>query len=135
MSTYGRNVPSPVKRGVSDALQRLYTERSYLKWDSESRGFRFADVLQVVHPKTDTGSRNDLYRYILNDRYQDTAEIPESLVTLQARRDLMAVPVADRRSATAGQLQEAGMTWESLAGWLQGPMDAAAWESAIPSMG
>lgn len=27
------------------------------------------------------------------------------------------------------------MTWEALAGWLQGPMDAAAWEAVIPSMG
>jgi hypothetical protein len=27
------------------------------------------------------------------------------------------------------------MTWEALAGWLQGPMDAAAWEAIIPSMG
>lgn len=27
------------------------------------------------------------------------------------------------------------MTWEVLAGRLQGPMDAAAWEAAIPSMG
>jgi hypothetical protein len=27
------------------------------------------------------------------------------------------------------------MTWESLSGWLQGPMDAKAWEAIIPSMG
>ncbi|MFE0776872.1 TROVE domain-containing protein [Streptomyces sp. NPDC058861] len=27
------------------------------------------------------------------------------------------------------------MTWEALAGWLQGPMDATAWEAVIPSMG
>ncbi|MET9731017.1 TROVE domain-containing protein [Streptomyces sp. NPDC006458] len=27
------------------------------------------------------------------------------------------------------------MTWESLAGWLLGPMDAAAWEAIIRSMG
>ncbi|WP_449063091.1 TROVE domain-containing protein [Planomonospora algeriensis] len=27
------------------------------------------------------------------------------------------------------------MTWEALAGWLQGPMDAAAWQAVIPSMG
>lgn len=27
------------------------------------------------------------------------------------------------------------MTWEAVAGWLQGPMDAAAWEAVIPSMG
>ena len=27
------------------------------------------------------------------------------------------------------------MTWEALSGWLQGPMDAKAWEAVIPSMG
>jgi hypothetical protein len=27
------------------------------------------------------------------------------------------------------------MTWEALAGWLQGPMDKEAWEAVIPSMG
>jgi hypothetical protein len=27
------------------------------------------------------------------------------------------------------------MTWEALAGWLQGPMDREAWEAVIPSMG
>jgi hypothetical protein len=133
-ATHGRNIPSCVKRGISDALSRLYSERSFLKWDSESRGFRFADVIQLAHPKAD-GWRNDLYKYVLNQRYQDAAEIPETLATIRARAALMAVPVTERRTVTAGQLAEAGMTWESLAGWLQGPMDAAAWESAIPSMG
>ncbi|WP_245783079.1 MULTISPECIES: TROVE domain-containing protein [Amycolatopsis] len=32
-------------------------------------------------------------------------------------------------------LAEAGMTWESVAGWLQGPITAAAWEALVPSMG
>ncbi|HEU5110050.1 MAG TPA: TROVE domain-containing protein, partial [Micromonosporaceae bacterium] len=32
-------------------------------------------------------------------------------------------------------LAAAGMTWEALAGWLGGPMDAAAWSAVIPSMG
>jgi hypothetical protein len=32
-------------------------------------------------------------------------------------------------------LASAGMTWESLAGWLQGPMDAVAWEAVLPAMG
>ena len=35
----------------------------------------------------------------------------------------------------AERLAGAGMTWEALAGWLQGPMDKAAWEAVIPSMG
>ena len=133
-NTHGRNIPQPVKRGISDALARLYTERAYLKWDSESRGYRFADVIQLTHPKVQ-GWRNDLYKYILDQRYQDAAEIPETLATIRARAELMTVPIDERRSITSGQLAEAGMTWESLAGWLQGPMDAAAWESAIPSMG
>ena len=52
----------------------------------------------------------------------------------------MALPVAERRAVLAGdgaaeRLRAAGMTWEALAGWLQGPMDAAAWEAVIPSMG
>jgi hypothetical protein len=33
------------------------------------------------------------------------------------------------------RLAAAGVTWEALAGWLQGPMDKAAWEAIIPSMG
>ena len=35
----------------------------------------------------------------------------------------------------AERLADAGITWEALAGWLQGPMDKAAWEAVIPSMG
>jgi hypothetical protein len=27
------------------------------------------------------------------------------------------------------------MTWEAMSGWLEGPMDAAAWQAVIPSMG
>jgi hypothetical protein len=49
----------------------------------------------------------------------------------------MALPVAERRAVLADpeRLAAAGMTWEALAGWLQGPLDAAAWQAVIPSMG
>lgn len=132
---HGRNIPSPVKRGISDALQRLYTERSYLKWDSEAKGWRYADVLQYVHPEPKAEWQSVLFKHVLNERYAPGGEIPELLGTLRARAALMATPVEERSNVTAGQLAEAGMTWESLAGWLQGPMDAKAWEAAIPSMG
>ncbi|GAA3507537.1 hypothetical protein FHR32_001109 [Streptosporangium album] len=52
---------------------------------------------------------------------------------LAARAELMALPV-DRRCAVLAdpdRLRAAGMTWESPAGWLQGPMDAAAWEAVL----
>jgi hypothetical protein len=35
-ATYGRAVPKPVKRGIADAVARLYTQRSLLKYDTAS---------------------------------------------------------------------------------------------------
>ncbi|MBH1938868.1 TROVE domain-containing protein [Streptomyces sp. AV19] len=142
-SMYGRNVPKPVKRGIADALRRLYTGRNLLKYDTASRGYRFGDVLNLVHPTPDPGKpwQGDLFRYALDRRHNpDSARPLASDRVLTAHHALMAVPVAERRALVtgpggAGRLAEAGMTWEALAGWLQGPMDAAAWEAVIPSMG
>ncbi|MEU1823089.1 TROVE domain-containing protein [Streptomyces abikoensis] len=142
-STYGRNVPKPVKRGIADAVRRLYTGRNLLKYDTASKGYRFGDVLNLVHPTPhpDKPWQSDLFQYALDRRHNpDTATPPTTDRTLTAHRALMAVPVAERRALVAGpggaeRLAEAGITWEALAGWLQGPMDAAAWEAVIPSMG
>jgi hypothetical protein len=49
-SRYGRAVPKPVKRGIADAVARLYDERAFLRYDSDARGFRFGDVIDLVHP-------------------------------------------------------------------------------------
>src|SRR5690606_7218412 len=46
-----------------------------------------------------------------------------------------AIVTQGRPEAVAATLADAGMTWEALAGWLQGPMDARAWEAVIPAMG
>ena len=137
VSQFGRAIPKPVKRGISDACQRLFTEKNYLKYDSDSKAYRWADILQLVHAEAKGPAQNTLYKHILNDRYNQDAKTYrwDGLPMLAAHADLLALPVEERRSVTAGQLAEAGMTWESLAGWLQGPMDAAAWEKIIPSMG
>lgn len=133
-------IPMPVKRGIADAVQRLYTERNYLKWDSASKGYRFADVIDLVHPKARDARQAALYKHILDRRHGRAKEIPVSLPVLRAHAELMEIPVADRREVlrrpdAAGVLNRAGMTWESLAGWLQGPMDAMAWSAIIPNMG
>lgn len=49
----------------------------------------------------------------------------------------MSMPIELRRAVldVPEALYDAGMTWESVAGWLQGPMDAKAWEALIPNMG
>ncbi|MEU9096304.1 TROVE domain-containing protein [Streptomyces sp. NPDC048361] len=142
-STYGRTVPKPVKRGIADAIRRLYSGKSLLKYDTASKGYRFGDILNLVHaaPDPDKPWQGELFRYALDRRHNPaTAQPPAGDRVLTAHRALMAVPVEERRAVVrapdgAQRLAEAGLTWEALAGWLQGPMDKEAWEAVIPSMG
>ncbi|MFI0479951.1 TROVE domain-containing protein [Actinomadura sp. 9N215] len=145
LAAYGRAVPKPVKRGIGDAVLRLGTEFNYVKWGSESRGVAFADVLNLTHPGDRKGSaqrlqgpwQHDLFGYAVKHRHQPDAPIPASLETLSRRDALLSMPVDERRRVLEDPdlLRRAGFTWEALAGWLQGPMDAAAWHAVIPSMG
>ncbi|MFI6450386.1 TROVE domain-containing protein [Streptosporangium amethystogenes] len=138
-SRYGRSIPKPVKRGVADAVARLYTERALLKYDTDAHGWRFGDVIDLVHPTPDPARpwQGELFKHALDRRHHRDERIPAALGTLTARAELMALPVDLRRAVLGdpGRLRAAGMTWESLAGWLQGPMDAAAWEAVLDSMG
>nr|WP_051845252.1 TROVE domain-containing protein [Streptomyces globisporus] len=143
VSTYGRNVPQPVKRGVADGVRRLYTSRSLLKYDTASKGFRFGDVLNLVHASPDPAKpwQGALFRYALDRRHHPERAVPPvSDPLLTARRALMETAADERRAVVTGpdgpaRLAAAGMTWEALAGWLHGPMDAAVWEAVIPAMG
>ncbi|MFE7772594.1 TROVE domain-containing protein [Streptomyces sp. NPDC057445] len=142
-SRYGRRLPQPVKRGVADAVRRLYTGRALLKYDTGSRGFRFGDVLELTHaaPAPDRPWQGELFRYALDRRHHpDRAAPPAGEPLLTAHDALMSVPADERYDLVTGadggeRLAAAGMTWEALAGWLHGPLDAAVWEAVIPSMG
>ncbi|MFI6097169.1 TROVE domain-containing protein [Lentzea sp. NPDC051213] len=138
--TNGRRVPKPIKRGIADAVARLYDERAAVKWDSDARGFKMADVLNLVHPSPRAGWQGDLFEYVLDRRRDGDAAVPESLRVITARRELMAWPVEERRALferpdAADVLRRVGMTWESVAGWLQGPLTKEVWEALAPSMG
>jgi hypothetical protein len=139
-ANYGRKLPKPVKRGIADAARRLYGERSYLKWDSDARGIRFADVIQLTHPDPDGAQViEDLYHYVIGRRLgvEDLA-IPETLPTLRANvafKQYTGTDI-DRMAADgslSGALADAGMTWEALSSF--GAWTAARWEAMIPSMG
>ncbi|MEV7091460.1 TROVE domain-containing protein [Amycolatopsis sp. NPDC051045] len=139
-SVHGRAVPKPVKRGVADAAAKLYDERSFVKWDSAARAFRFADVLELTHPAKRDDAQGELFRHILDERHHRGNAVPDCLATLRMRRELLSWDAGRRRElfsrpGAAGVLRVAGMTWESVAGWLQGPLDARVWEALIPSMG
>ncbi|MFD5324167.1 TROVE domain-containing protein [Streptomyces sp. NPDC127092] len=138
---YGRRLPQPLRRGVADAVRRLYTGRALLKYDTGARAFRFGDVLELTHPAPAHPRQGELFRYALDRRHRpDRAVPPAGDALLVAHHALLAVPVAERYALVTGaggaeRLRDAGMTWESVAGWLQGPLDAAVWEALIPSMG
>lgn len=147
MARYGRKMPIGFKRGVADGVLRLYTERALLKYDTAEAAVRFGDVIELVQPRyagRAYGTWKDaLYRHAIERRHgRDDPErnaVPERLATIRRYQAMMAVPVGERRAfvrtpEAAQVIRGAGVTWEALAGWLQGPMDAAAWEAMIPSM-
>jgi TROVE domain-containing protein len=133
---HGKRFPQPLKRGVADAVVRLYTEWAALKYDGLSRAWRMGDVVDLVHPEPKDEAQSVLFRHLLDRRHDRPAE-RTGLPVIDAAMALEALPVEGRRAVLdrPEALGEAGMTWERLSGWLQGPMDAQAWEAAIPSMG
>ena len=140
-SKYGKNFPAFLKKGVADGARALYNEYSLLKYDTESKGYRFADVIQLSHAKAKDNVQNALFQHALDRRYGNVNGVPEELEMITKRALLMSEVDKDEkralvRSGQVSQLfKEAGMTWEALSGWLQGPMDKEAWEAVIPSMG
>jgi hypothetical protein len=141
MHQYGRKVPKPVKRGVADAVQRLYNERSLLKYDTASHGVRFGDVLNLVHaePSPDKPWQGELFKYSLDRRHNpDTAVPHEALRTVVANRSFRErVQDAPYLAYSPEALNEAALTWEdalSLSGQL-GIDKQRVWEAMIPSMG
>ena len=140
---YGRNIPASVKKGVADGAKRLYNEYGLLKYDTDSKGFRFADVIQLTHVKAGSTTQNALFKYALDRRYGNDIAFAEhnyELDMISTRANLMSAPVEKRKALIGTQagmqtLSRAGMTWEALSGWLQGPMDAQAWTAVAPNMG
>ena len=140
LATKGRNLPMPVKRGVADAVSRVYTERAALRYDGLSRQLRMADVIELTHPSPRDDRQSALFRYLLDRRHHDDAvEDSAVLPVLAAAAALDAVTAGERRAALRARgpaiFAEAGFSWERLSGWLPGGMDAEAWEAVIPSMG
>jgi hypothetical protein len=140
MANHGRSLPMAVKRGVADAVRRLYNERAALRYDGLSRQLRMADVIELTHPAPAGDRQSALFRYLLDRRHHDDAVAdPEILPMLAAAAALEAVPADQRRWVLRDRgraaLADAGFSWERLSGWLPGGMDAEVWEAVIPSMG
>jgi hypothetical protein len=121
-ATYGGQLPRPLKRGIAMAIVRLYTERSALAWDTETKAFRFARVLDLTHPTHEeivefANSRNrdadeatraplrteyfiqqkrTLFNYLHARMRGRAIETPPDLKMIAAREALFAIPPSER---------------------------------------
>jgi hypothetical protein len=141
-SNYGKPIPAAVRRGARDAAERLYTEFTAGKYDGVSRSWRMGDITMLTHPRPANVWQSHLFNHVVGKRLGKDELVFPDLELLAKRANLEAIPVAERRSWLASSpaevseaISESGMPWEAFAGWIQGPMDKAAWEACIPSMG
>lgn len=138
MANYGRVMPKPIKRGIADAVARLYTQRNALKYDTDSKGVRFGDVLELTHAAPVSPEQIDLFGWLVTrGKKRREVAIPDSLTMIVAnealRRQAASTPQLLLHSA---RLRHAGMTWEaarSLAGRHVSARDM--WQALIPNMG
>lgn len=137
-SNYGRAVPKPIKRGVADALGRLYTERNALKWDTKSHGYRFGQVLELVHAAPATYEQGVLFKHLVDRGHGRTPlSIPSSLTMLHANQALRERAAKHPEALlNAAHLSQAGMTWEDVLSLAGSKLDKKAlWQAMIPNMG
>jgi hypothetical protein len=136
-SRYGRAIPKPVKRGVADAVGRLYTEYGLLKYDTAAKGFRFADVIDLVHPVPVAPWQGDLFKVALERRHQRDVLSIDALPMLAANGALRTAVAQDPAVLLdADRLRAAGMTWEDVLSLAGSVVDKRLlWQALIPSMG
>lgn len=142
----GKSIPSGAQRALADRIVgvgeadavRLYTERNAIKWDGSNNAYRFADVLELTHPKAQNAWQDRLFKYLLDERHHGDGQL-DGLPMLNAYKEMQEKLRTDRAGTLRlvteqpDLLRQAGMTWENLSS--SGPMDKAAWEAIIPNMG
>lgn len=138
----GTSVPSAVKRGIADGLRQTLNERTWLKWRGrgERGDYRFADLLNLVHPKPKDATQNALFSHIIETAYGRSPAATGDLPVLAARKAFLAMSEADQRalilsSEGSERLRAAGITWEALSGIIPGGLGAREWEAIIPNLG
>lgn len=142
LTSFGKTIPIAVKRGIADAVARLYTERALLKWDSRDRAIRFGDVIELVQPAYHRRElrgtiENGLFRYAIERRHQRDNPLPDGIPVIAANARLRAAADSDPSVLLdADALRQAGMTWEDVLSLAGTRVDKAKlWEALIPSMG
>lgn len=162
LRTFGK-LPVQLREAVAFAATSLYTERAVIRWDKPERPVRFADVIELTHPKPKDAHQKLLFRYLLDARHHGNfpddegygAEPPRQLGMIHSRWKLSRLLPAERHALAAKALQDpdgpesravflaAAGQWEWVTSWLgegvKGLGTALSgrerWELVIPWMG
>lgn len=139
MAKHSRNLPMPIKRGIADAVKRLYTPFSTLKYDTDSHNFRFGDVIELCHPHPGNAEQRLLFPYLLaRGHKREPLDIPDELPMLVANAAIrIQARTRPQVLLNSARLRMAGMTWEdalSLVG-SDKSIKKQLWEALIPTMG
>jgi hypothetical protein len=142
LASRGRKVlmPKAIKRGIADAAERLYTEFSFLKYDSDRSAVRFGDVIEMVRPDPSQGWRSELFRYAIEKRHNRGTEPGENLAMIRRQaewfRNAQATPLPIDGLLDAEHLRGAGLTWEDAMSALGSKVDKGKiWKAMLPTLG
>ena len=140
LETFGRTVPSAVKRGVADSFLKGLNQSSYLKWRGKaSRGaVSMVDVINLTHPKPTTPEQVRLLKFIVDEAYGNELDY-SGLDILRERDEFLSWDKATQiKVLSSGQanavIRSASLTHEVIAGAI-GVIPAEVWENLIPHMG
>lgn len=134
-------VPSAVKRGLEDVIQKKFNEFSYLKWRGRSRrgGFSLRDVLNIVKPTPVDERQSKLFKFAIDEAYGNELDY-DGLVVLEHRQrflDLSKEEAIEQLSdpVRATELIETtSLTHEVIRGKI-GAIPAQVWANLVDHMG
>lgn len=136
LGQYSKPLPAWLKKALFDGARKLYSPYAVFKYDGQGQPVRFGDVVEFSQGPGEIPA----FKWLL-DRRRGREQGDYGIEMLAARQDVESISVKLRRNWLLEQedpsaaLRAAGMTWESVSGWIQGPMDKVVWEALIPTMG
>lgn len=142
VSSYGQRMPHAIKRGIGDAVSRLYTQRAVVRYDNNmdplQRPWTFGGVIDYVGPAAISAAQVDLFKYLVTkSKRRSELVIPDSLDMIIANKALQHAALSTPDVLlNATRVRLAGMRWQDVKSLAGKRVPAKAlWTSLIANMG